>query len=108
MHFTSLTSIVVLGLAVIAPLVSAHPANKSSPHGYESNKPKIETVDLADCYRVKSPECDKAYDDNLAAYKKAHPDYNPNAEPYPNSKRTSNTCKCTGSLLNGGYKVRSK
>lgn len=113
MHFTSLTSIVVLGLAVITPLVSAHPANKTSDCSDRSIKPepkeepKVEPIDLADCYHVSSPECDKAYDDNLAAYIAAHPDYNPNAEPYPDSKRTSNTCKCKGSLLAGGYEVTS-
>ena len=124
MHFTSLTSIVVLGLAVITPLVSAHPANKTSDCSNDSIKPEpkvepepkvdpepkvepIEPVDLEDCYHVRSPECDKGYDDILAAYLKAHPEYNPNAEPYPDSKRTSNTCKCTGHLLTDGYEVTS-
>ncbi|MCJ1426680.1 hypothetical protein MMC29_004583 [Sticta canariensis] len=115
MHFTPLTSIVLLGLAVITPLVSAHPPHKTSDCSNDSIKPEpkvepepivepTEPVDLADCYHVNSPECDKAYDDNLAAYLEAHPDYNPNAEPLPDSKRTSNTCKCTGHLLADDYK----
>lgn len=124
MHFKSLTSIAFLGLAVIAPLALAHPSETStklsSYNPYKPNKPTKPTktntptkpaptndIDLADCYHVSSPECDKAYDDNLAAYLKAHPDYNPDLEPYPDSKRHNNICKCAGSLLDGGYSVIS-
>lgn len=121
MHYTSLASFAVVGLALIAPLVSAHPANKTSknpsystikstpkPKSYADAEPQAHSeFDSADCYRVSSPECDKAYDDSLAAFKAENPDYDFNAEPYADSKRNSNVCKCTGSLLHGGYKVIS-
>lgn len=127
MHYKSLASIAAIGLALIAPLVSAHPADQPSkaPSSYKTTPPKITVqktnphkttstktasstsipyIDYGECYRVKSPACDKAYDDALAEFKKENPDYDFNAEPYPDSKRNSNTCKCTGSLLDGGYK----
>lgn len=132
MHFISLTSIAFLGLSVIAPLVVAHPADTSSkvvshkPTPYKApphkTSPKVQPhkttaaavstptsdptwADLeAECYHVSSPKCDKAYAEFEAAYLKAHPGYN-TVEPYPDSKRKSNVCKCTGSLLDGGYKV---
>ncbi|MCJ1270440.1 hypothetical protein MMC22_010337, partial [Lobaria immixta] len=139
MHYKSLASIAAIGLALIAPLVSAHPADqpsktpsyktippkikmhKTTPHKTTSTKTtstkttstkttsstSIPYIDYGECYRVKSPACDKAYDDALAEFKKENPDYDFTAEPYPDSKRDSNICKCTGSLLDGGYKVTS-
>lgn len=108
MHCKSLASIAVLGLALIAPLALAHPADKASNLiSYSATKPDIPEYEPGDCYRVSSPACDKEYNDALAAFIKANPDYDFNAEPYPDNKRKNNVCKCTGSLLHGGYKVRS-
>lgn len=112
MHFKALTSMAFLGLAVIAPLVLAHPSEKDSravsrEPAKHATPTKTPDIDLNECYRVNSPACDKAYADAEAQYLKDNPGYNPNAEPYPDSKRKTNICKCTGSLLAGGYKVTS-